>query len=459
MTALWTSSEVARATGGRTDAGFEATGVSIDSRTLAPGELFVAIAGETFDGHDFVAAAFERGAAAALVARPLALDASLVHVPDTLKGLQDLGRFSRARSSAAVIAVTGSVGKTGTKEALRHCLSGQGATHASTGSFNNHWGVPLSLARMPRQTRFGIFELGMNHAGEIAALARQVRPDIAIITTIAPAHLGHFASIEAIADAKAEIFAGMDPSGTAILDRDNRFFDRLKAAAALRVIGAGTHEDAEARALTFTLTERTSRVEASILGEVVRYEISLPGRHWVANSLAVLAAVKLAGGNLREAAEALATLPPQPGRGSRHRIKAQSGSAELIDESYNASPASMQAAIAVLARAEPGPGGRRIAALGDMLELGLNTSRLHAELARPLIEGGIDLVFTAGPEMKALHEALPLARRGAHAENSAALAEILVQVLRPGDVVTVKGSHGSAMNLVVKRLTTPLEQS
>jgi UDP-N-acetylmuramoyl-tripeptide--D-alanyl-D-alanine ligase len=459
MTALWTASEAAAATAGRCNRDWSAEGVSIDSRSVGPGDLFIALAGPNFDGHDFVADALKKGAAAALVARVpqgVAADAPMLVVADTMAALEDLGRAGRRRSSAAVIGITGSVGKTGTKEALKRALERQGRSFASAGSLNNQWGVPLSLARMPRDTAYGIFEMGMNHPGEIAALSQLVHPDVAVITTIEPAHLGFFPSVEAIADAKAEIFLGMEPGGAAVLNRDNPHFARLAAAARARgisrIIGFGSDADAAVKLVDCHLYATASAVTASVMGEIVDYCIAIPGRHWVMNSLAVLGAVKAAGGDVGAAAVAMSSLAPLDGRGRRHGIAVTGGTAELIDESYNASPASMRAAFAVLAAAEPGKDGRRIAALGDMLELGADARDLHAALAQPLVDARIDLVFTAGAQMQALYDSLPKRMRGGHAATGAALADSLVRRLRPGDIITVKGSHGSRMGDVVKQL-------
>ena len=459
MTALWTAAEAAAATGGRGAGTWSATGVSIDSRTVARGDLFIALTGPKFDGHDFVADALAKGAVAALVARGppgVAESAPVLLVPDTMTALEELGRAARRRTAAQIIGVTGSVGKTGTKEALKRALERQGATFASAGSLNNQWGVPLSLARMPRDAAYGVFEMGMNHPGEIDALSRLARPAVSVITTVEPAHLGFFPSVEAIADAKAEIFAGMEPRGAAVLNRDNAHFARLAAAARARgiarILGFGTHPEATVRLIDSHLYATASAVTASVTGEIVDYCIAIPGQHWVMNSLAVLGAVKAAGGDVGAAAAAMSSLAPLDGRGRRHRIAVAGGAAELVDESYNASPASMRAAFAVLAAMLPGEGARRIAVLGDMLELGDEARRLHAELAQPLIDAGVALVFTVGANMRALHDALPRRMRGTHAASSAEMAEIVARRLRPGDVVTVKGSFGSRMAEVVKRL-------
>ena len=309
---------------------------------------------------------------------------------------------------------------------------------------------------MPRETAFGVFEMGMNHPGEIGALTRLVRPEIAVITTIEPAHLGFFASVEAIADAKAEIFNGMGARGAAILNRDNPHYPRLAAAALdkgiVRILGFGAHAEAAVRLIDCHLYATASAVTASVMGEIVDYCIASPGRHWVMNSLAVLAAVKAAGGDVAAAAAALGASEPMDGRGRRHKIQVRGGTADLIDESYNASPASMRAAFDVLAANVPDKGGRRIAVLGDMLELGDSSASLHAALAEPLIAARVDLVFTVGSEMRALHDALPKSRRGAHAASAAEMAEMVARKLVAGDVVTVKGSFGSRMREVVARL-------
>lgn len=455
MRALWTAAEAAAVTGGRSAADWTAIGVSIDTRTLAPGELFIALQGPNFDGHLFVAEALRTGAAAALVSRRpanLPEDAPLLETGDTLAALSALGAAARSRSKATFIGVTGSVGKTGTKEALRMALEPSGAVMAASGSLNNHWGVPLTLSRMPPDLAFGVVEMGMNHAGELGPLSRIARPHVAVITTVEPAHIGNFGSVEAIADAKAEILEGLAPGGAAILNRDNPFFGRLEKAAARngveRVLGFGEDAGAEARLLDVRLLPSSSAVNASILGEEITYTIGVPGRHWVLNSLAVLAAVVAAGGDLAEAARALGRMTALPGRGKRHLVRGLT----LFDESYNASPASMRAAIAVLGATVPGPGGRRIAVLGAMRELGADSARLHAELAGPLREAEVDLVFTVGEDMAALRAALPVSMRGIHCKTAHEMAPILPEILHSGDVVTVKGSNGSRMAAIVDYL-------
>lgn len=456
---LWTAGDAAAATGGRNTQPWQATGVSIDSRSAGPGDLFVALRGPSFDGHAFVAQALANGAAAVVIDhRPDGIgdDWPLLEVKDTFAALQDLGRFARARAQAKVVAVTGSVGKTGTKEALVRCLAAQASAYATQGSLNNHWGVPLSLARLPATAAYGVFELGMNHAGEIGPLSRQVRPDAGIITTIEPAHLEFFASVDAIADAKAELFEGMAAGAPAILNGDNAQYGRLRAAARAagldHIWSFGHDSRAKAHVLDCSTHATCSVVNAEILGERVHFCVSLPGAHWVMNSLAVLLAVKAVGADVHAAARTLGQLTPVKGRGTRQRVRLAQGAFTLIDESYNASPAAMEAAFSVLAATDPGAGGRRMVALGDMRELGERSDALHAGLAPPLQAAGADLVFCCGAHMSALFHALPAAMRGAHADDSATLAAIMAEAARPGDVVLVKGSAGSRMGAVVQAL-------
>jgi UDP-N-acetylmuramoyl-tripeptide--D-alanyl-D-alanine ligase len=433
-------------------------GLSIDTRTIARGEAFFAIKGEHRDGHDFVDAALNGAAGLAVVAdgRRFASDAPLLVVPDVLEALRDLAQAARARTAAKIVGVTGSVGKTGTKEALRLALSREGATHASLASYNNHWGVPLSLARCPAGARFAVFEMGMNHPGEITPLTRLVRPHVTIITTVAPVHLEFLKSVEAIADAKAEIFLGLEPGGAAVINRDNPQFTRLerraKEAGVARIVSFGEHSKADAKLLKVSLHPACSTVRARILGADVTYKLGAPGRHLVVNSLAVLASVAILGGDLAVAALALAELSPAPGRGSRLSLELPGGSALLIDESYNANPASMRAALALLGEAPLGPRGRRIAVLGDMLELGPDGARFHRDLVKPIVSDAIDLVFCCGPLMQALWQALPSERRGGYAESSAALEPHVLSAIRAGDAVMVKGSLGSRMAPIVKAL-------
>ena len=457
--ALWTAADVVAATGGRArEAAWQASGVSIDTRTLIAGDLFIALRGPNFDGADYVGQALAQGAAAALVERVpdgLAADARLVVVADTLIGLRALAHAARQRTHARVIAVTGSVGKTGVKEALRHVLAEQAQTSASEGNLNNHWGLPLSLARLPRTAAFSVLEMGMNHAGEIEPLSVLARPHVAVITAIAPAHRGNFPSFAAIADAKAEIFAGVTAGGVAVLNRGTPFYDRLAAAARARqlnVLSFGRDSSAAVHLLQASADAAGSTVKAAVAGKQVTYRINLAGSHWIDNSLCVLAAVAAAGADVSAAAHALAAVVPVTGRGGRIVVDGPDGRLVVIDDSYNASPASMAAAFDVLGRTAPEAGGRRIAVLGDMLELGAEAPRLHAALAGPLLENGADLVFACGTAMEHLVAALPSGRCGAHAPDSAALAPLVCAAVKPGDVVLVKGSAGSRMGAVVTAL-------
>ena len=453
---LWTTGKLTDAARGtlRGTSGAEAvTGISIDTRSIAPGEAFFAIRGDRLDGHEYANAALERGASVAVVEEAFAAkqpsNARLIVVNDTLEALRNAGVAARARSGAKIVAVTGSVGKTSTKEALRIALGASGEVHASAASFNNHWGVPLSLSRLPEAVKFGVFEIGMNHAGEIEPLVKMVRPHVAIVTTVEPVHLEHFSGIEAIADAKAEIFLGLEPGGAVLLYRDNPQYARLaesaKRAKAGHVLSFGEHESADVRLLDVALKEDASAAHALVLGDEVMFKLGAPGKHLVMNALAVLAAVKLMSADLAKAALALGDYTPPQGRGRRVPLQLPGGSGLLIDESYNANPASMRAAIEVLSRAPLGNGGRRIAVLGDMLELGEEGPALHAGLAAPLANGGIDLVFCSGPLMRSLWDALSPGQRGGYAESAAELEPDVISALRGGDAIMVKGSNGSRM--------------
>jgi UDP-N-acetylmuramoyl-tripeptide--D-alanyl-D-alanine ligase len=459
---LWTSGAMAAAMRAQVQGALpEAiTGLSIDSRSIKPGEAYFAIKGDVHDGHDFVAAALKAGAALAVVAaaqrEKFAADAPLLVVDDVLAGLVALAHAARARLDAQVIAVTGSVGKTSTKEALRRVLGAQGPTHASSASFNNHWGVPLSLARCPATVRFAIFEIGMNHAGEIDQLVRMVRPHIAAITTVEPVHLEFFAGIEAIADAKAEIFAGVEPGGAVVLNRDNSQFARLQRRAKKlgisRIVSFGAHKKSDARLLEVSLHAACSAVHADILGHEVTYKLGMPGRHMAMNSLAVLAAASLAGADLALAALALSQVEPAAGRGVRRALEVANGEATLIDESYNANPASMVAALNVLGQAAVGPHGRRIAVLGDMLELGPTGATLHRGLIDAVKANRIDLVYCCGPLMRNLWDALSTGKRGGYADDAAGLEAQAVSAIRAGDAIMIKGSLGSRMKTIVNAL-------
>ncbi|MCF3639376.1 UDP-N-acetylmuramoyl-tripeptide--D-alanyl-D-alanine ligase, partial [Rhizobium sp. TRM95111] len=417
MNWLWTSADLVAATHGRPVGNLPAgiTGISIDSRTVAAGEAFFAIRGDRADGHDFASLAAANGAALLIVSEAKLpamgrLTVPMIVVPDVLNALVDLGCAARDRSAARVIAVTGSVGKTTTKEMLRQGLSACGAVHASVASFNNHWGVPLTLARMPENTKFGVFEIGMNHADEIRPLVGMVRPHVAIVTTIAPAHLGNFNGLEEIAAAKAEIFEGVVPGGHALLNRDNEQYAFLEQAAqaaeVAHIHSFGAHARAEYRLIEFTSGVEGSVLWAGIAGQTLEIPMAAPGRHVAENAVAVLGAAHLVGADVEKVMMAISAMQPEKGRGRRYRLTTDGGSFTLIDESYNANPASMRAAIALLRDTYPTEGGRRVAILGDMLEMGEFSASVHAELARPLQEAGIEDVWIGGPDMAALRDAL-----------------------------------------------------
>ena len=466
---LWRAAEAASATGGalcaRGEAApevlgspeiWEARGVSIDTRTLEKGDLFVALTGDARDGHEFVAPAFQAGAAAALVSRvpeDAPEGAPLLVADDTLVGLERLGAAARARNSARRVAVTGSVGKTSVKEMLRVTLSRSGRTHASVKSYNNHWGVPLTLARMPESSEYGVFEIGMNHAGEITPLTKMVSPDVAIITTVGEAHLEFFENVQGIARAKAEIFAGLGPEGVAILNRDNEHFEFLvsqaEAANVSRVVSFGADPASDIKLLDVIREGGKHFVTAEIMGEWRRYRLGAPGRHQVLNSLAVLGAVKLLGGSVDGAVEALAELHAIDGRGAKTEVSVKGGVATLVDESYNANPTSMAAALALLAETHPVNGGRRVAVLGDMRELGSESAELHRKLSTSIAHADVGAVYLAGEEMAYLRDALPKSLTVTYAEKSADLIDGLLNDVRPGDVIMVKGSLASGMKKVV----------
>jgi len=460
--ALWTVDEMAAAMGAERNGALPqaVSGISIDSRSIGGGEAFFAIRGEHRDGHEFAASALEAGAALAVIAAgrraELSEDAPLLLVPDVLAGLRALAAAARARTKAKVIGVTGSVGKTGTKEALRLALSKDGETHASVASYNNHWGVPLSLARCPASAHYAVLEMGMNHPGEIEPLSRLARPHVGVITAIAPVHLEFLGTLGKIADAKAEIFLGLEPNGAGVLDRDNSQFARLKRrakeAGVARLVSFGEHAKADARLIKCALHANCSTVRADILGTELTYKIGAPGRHLVHNSLAVLATCVLVGADLALAALALAEFKPVAGRGTLIEIDLPGGPARVIDESYNANPASVAAALALLGQAPLGSQGRRIAVLGDMLELGPQARALHRGLLEPVLANAVDLVFCCGPLMRALWQALPAGRRGGYAEDSATLEVQVLSAIRAGDAVMVKGSLGSRMAPIVKAL-------
>jgi UDP-N-acetylmuramoyl-tripeptide--D-alanyl-D-alanine ligase len=466
MTQFWSARDLVEATAGAMTAEFAASGVSIDTRTLAPGDLFVALRGETGDGHDFVAEALAKGAAGAMVHRDLSGDAAaevpaahLLRVDDTLAALTRLGAYGRARFTGRMVAITGSVGKTTTKEMLRRILAAFGPTHAAVASYNNHWGVPLTLARLPPDARFCVAEIGMNHAGEIAPLARLARPHLAVITSIEKAHVGYLGSIVAIAEEKASILRGLQPDGVAVLPLDNALFPMLRDAAetnpggAARIVTFGVNPAADACLLGVEADADGSAIVVRVNGTEARLRIEAPGRHMAMNALAALAAAAALGADVRLAAEALAGFSPVAGRGARRSIavpegETSGGTALLLDESYNGNGASMRAALAVL-RLQPAH--RRVAVLGDMLELGDEGPAEHLSLA-DAVSGSADLLFACGPLMRGLCAAVPERLHAVHAADSAVLAPLVARAVRPGDAILVKGSLCTRMRLVVQAL-------
>jgi UDP-N-acetylmuramoyl-tripeptide--D-alanyl-D-alanine ligase len=463
MSMLWTSDALVAAMDGRPLGQLPqgVTGISIDSRTLKPGEAFFAIKGETMDGHDFATAATKAGAGVLVVAQGRLpalgrLTAPMIVVPDVLEAMVKLGIAARARAKAKIVAVTGSVGKTTTKEALRHVLAAQATVHVSDKSFNNHWGVPLTLARMPEDCDYAVFEIGMNHPGEIRPLVRMVRPHIALITVIAPAHLGFFHSLDEIAKAKAEIFEGVVRGGAALLNRDDprsRLLGKMAREAGIEhLYGFGENTRATYRLMNCVLDADHSIMTAKIAGQEVVARIGAPGRHIAQNALAVLGVAHLAGADVARAALALGDLAPEKGRGQRHVLAHPEGAFTLIDESYNANPTSMKAALDLLATTPVSGDGRRVAVLGDMLELGSHSAKLHAALANFVTDANVDVAFLGGPEMKALADALPSNVAVEHRDSADELKPMLLDAIRPGDVVMVKSSKGIGFSRLVEAM-------
>ena len=466
MTVLWTSADAAAATAGRTTAAWHATGVSIDTRTLQPGDLFVALS-DLRDGHEFVAAALAKGAAAALVSRipdGLPPGAPLLIVDDVLAGLEHLGRAARTRTTARVIGVTGSVGKTSTKEMLRVVLAGQGRVHAAEASYNNHWGVPLTLARMPVDCDFAVIEIGMNHPGEIAPLARMAGLDVAMITTVGAAHLEAFENIDGIAHEKAAIFDGLRVGGVAIVPSDLDVSAILLANAAARaakVLSFGADAAADYRLIKIQICEAVTVVQATRHGQPMLYKVSSPGRHFAANGLAALAVADALNLDPMTASADLGHWAPPPGRGTRDQIIldiVEETTFDLIDDAFNANPTSMAAALDVLIAARPQDGvgrvgkGRRIAVLGDMLELGPTEDALHRAIADHPGLDAISIIHCVGPRMKALWQALPRAQRGDWVQTAPELAAHARGLIDAGDILLVKGSKGIKVSLVVDAL-------
>lgn len=456
---LWTSQDAAKATSGQVAGDWSVTGISIDSRTLAQGDLFAALT-DIRDGHEFVADALAKGAVAALVSKiPDGVDpARLLVVQDVLAALVDLGQAARARTKAKVVAITGSVGKTTVKDMLRAALNAQGKTHAAQASFNNHWGVPVTLARMPADTNYAVIEIGMNAPGEIAPLAKMAAPDVAVVTTVAPAHLEAFGVIEGIAHEKASIYEGLANDGIALAHADIEtaqiLFDKANSIGA-DLCSFGESAQADIRLTELRLSDVGSVARAEIGGTSLLFKLSVPGKHMAMNALIALAACDALGADVSEAAMALANWSPVTGRGTRESVDLGGAGdlvIELIDDAFNANPTSLQAGLDVLASIDPPSGGRRVAILGDMLELGPDAAGIHADVSDYAAMAEIDVVHTAGPLMEHLHNALPAPRRGLHAETAEALAHDVPRALRAGDVVLVKGSKGSRVSRVVDAL-------
>ncbi len=459
MTPLWTSNEVLNAIKGTPSSEnfWEANGVSIDSRTIMPGNIFIAIDGEKFDGHSYIDEAFQKGAIAAVVSKKIKnfANKNYIFVKNTLLSLEDLAKYSRSRTKAKIIAITGSVGKTTTKEILYTALKNQFLVYASQGNLNNQIGVPLSLARIPAQTDFAILELGMNNSGEIRELTKIAKPNYALITAIEAAHLEFFSSIDGIAEAKAEIFEGVENKGIAILNRDNNFFNKLSKKAKehnLKVISFGANEKADVKLLSYVLHDECSCVKSDINGQNMVLKIGSPGLHVINNCLSVLAVVHAIGGDLSLASISFSELKLPTGRGNRKMFTTEDGEIELIDESYNASPASMKAALQLLGQSNLKNNGRRIAVLGDMLELGVKSLSFHEGLSKFIEKACVDMVFCSGQYMKSLYKVLPEGIYKEWKSESYELTSSIKSKLRAGDVVMVKGSFGSKMSVIVRDL-------
>ena len=457
---LWTAKDAATATGGKTTGDWTVSGISIDSRKVNEGDLFIALKGPNFDGHKFAQAALDAGANAVMVEDTTGItdtDKVLV-VDDTMAALVRLGEAGRARSNAKIVAITGSVGKTGTKEALKYVLSQQAKTHASPASFNNHWGVPISLATLPTDAKYAVLEIGMNHPGEISPLVKMVKPSVALITTVVGAHTEFFKDEAEIATAKAEIFDGLDTDGAVILNRDNLHYfalaRRAKELGLSNIKCFGTDAVANYRLFEANIVANGSAVRSRINGQDLEYFIGCPGEHWVLNSLAVLGCVDALGADTEQASRDLADVTPPAGRGETSTVNVPSGEGTftLIDDAYNANPTSMMAGIKVLAQSKPAEGGRKIAILGDMRELGDDAVKMHADLYHPLSAMEIDRVYCVGPLMAELDKTLPEAMNAGHFETAdAAIAPIKADI-HAGDVVLVKGSLGIYVSKIVSAL-------
>ena len=459
---LWSAAEIGQALTAPTKGAWEAERVVIDSRKIKSGDLFVAIKGENHDGHAFVEASFEKGAVAAIVSQNIEISRPLVEVPNTFEALQMLGKASRKRARAKIAGVTGSVGKTSCKEALKLALGAVGSVYATEGNLNNHFGVPLTLANMPGEVDFAVIEMGMNHAGEITPLSEMTQPHVAIIVSVEAAHLEFFDSVAAISDAKSEISAGLVKEGTLILPRDNPHFERMQAAAknnykVSKIRTFGEHKEADYKLTSYAPDATGSTIEAEIHGVPVRFRIGAVGKHWAVLMMGVLAVVEHLGADLPNAMQALERFTEQKGRGASEVFPWREGNIVLVDDSYNASPASMRAAFARLA--EMSGKRRKIAVLGDMLELGDASAGLHRGLAEDLTRHGIQLVFASGTNMKMLYQGVDATMRGAYAEQADMLLEPLMAKLEPGDIVLLKGSHGSGTYKLAEKLQDRLKNA
>ena len=444
--ALWTSADIAKATGGKASGDFTVSGLSIDTRTIEAGDLFVPLK-DVRDGHDFIPMAMEKGAGGTL--SEIAVKGPAVIVKDSLQALRDLGKEGVERSQALRIAVTGSVGKTSVKEALAHMFAAFGNTHKSLKSYNNHWGVPLTMARMPQEVEFGVFEMGMNHAGELSDLSTLLRPDIALITTVAAVHLAHFENVEAIADAKAEVIEGLGKDGIVILNADNAYTPRIAATVkGNKIIYFGYDDNADVRIISADVTAQGSQVSLVIDGAQIDIDLNIPGEHWVSNAASCIAVAHAAGLDLTKAAIALSGVKAEGGRGEISELSIDGKSITLIDEAYNANPTSMTAAIKLLGLKS----GRRLAVLGDMAELGKDELAMHAGLTEPLEDAGVARVIVSGECMRALRGALPQPMRGAWTQDWAGALGALKGEIQDGDVVLVKGSNSAGLGELVAAL-------
>lgn len=449
---LWSEQDLSKALNVES-APWQGNRIAMDNRNVLPGDLFIALKGSQLDGHQFVKDAFSKGALAAIVDHvpaEISQDQCCIIVKDTYQALLDMAKFARLRTHARIAAVTGSVGKTSVKEMLSMVLKDQAQTFATPKSYNNLWGIPFSLAQLPENAAYGVFEVGMNHAGEITPLTQQVRPDVALITNIEAVHIGNFTSLEEIAFAKAEIFLGMTPQGSAILNTDNAFYNLLENQARKvgleRILSFGTSEGADFQLISYQCLTDGTRIKARLQSKVVEYFMPVFGQHWVLNSLGVLATVAALGADVEAAAAKLREVEISPGRGKHHEVAYKDGQICVIDDSYNASPSSVRASLEVLSALIPGKGGRRIAVLGDMYELGAQEEQFHRSLATDIARLNVDLIYACGPRMKWLFDDLPPLKKGGHAEEPAEISALICQNVKAGDIISIKGSRGGGLH-------------